>query len=173
MDRLLRALSPDRSKATSTRDPPRPYARRLFQAQSDPFAAAVAPPLDEPMATRKSRQRAEAEARRVSSAIDEQLRKEHVEAAVRRARGRVPITARLHAVHANVFRPQAAPDLEMPASDADALDPVRRPRAHFEEITGYLVLDLATGTCMRRCWCWCWCRCRCWPLMTCLIVRAG
>ena len=86
MDRFMRVLSPNRSKAPSAQDSARTHGRGPFQAQSDPIAAVIALPLDEPATTRK--------ARRVSSAIYQRLREERVEAAARSARPRVPITVR-------------------------------------------------------------------------------
>ena len=59
----------------------------------------------------------------------------------------------------------ARSDLEMHVSDADTLDPVRRPRAHFEDITGYLELDLTGGEDLHRY--------RCWPVSDAPPDRAG
>lgn len=56
----------------------------MFRIEHDPLAAAIAPPPNETPAARTVRLRAEAEARRVSDEIDEELKAER--AARRRQR---------------------------------------------------------------------------------------
>lgn len=51
-------------------------AYKFRSSDHDPLAAAIAPPPDETPAARTARLRAEAEARRVSDEIDEQLKQE-------------------------------------------------------------------------------------------------
>lgn len=47
-------------------------------SSDDPFALILAPPSDESLEAKQVRERAEADARRVSDSIDEQLRQERI-----------------------------------------------------------------------------------------------
>lgn len=57
----------------------------FHSASDDPLAAAIAPPANESADARNDRLRAEAEAKRVSDAIDEEIRESRVREKKRRA----------------------------------------------------------------------------------------
>jgi hypothetical protein len=46
-------------------------------SEDDPLTEAIAPPADETPSQREDRQRAEAEAKRISDSIDEEIKREH------------------------------------------------------------------------------------------------